>query len=181
MSVIDITMVVDALSVVRDNPVSSPSAHTMLKNAGKGYFFTLTYWNDVNAGVMYTDQDENQGGFCLEIKANMGDTIRWRMTSLSVGFGYQCFIQSFYITSGPPVMAPMQPKAEIVPCAIQAADGSVSVEQVHDYYWETTITGQGNAGYDVFFSIYDSTGGHIGIFTCDPRIDVPGLSRYSMS
>jgi hypothetical protein len=112
MSIIDMTIAVDAVGVIRDNPVSSTTTPVVLKNDGNGYVFDLTYWNDVNRGT-YTldqayndDQTTNEGGFTLDIKAAIGDTIRWRMVSLAMGFGYQCFIQSFNLTSGPGVIKP---------------------------------------------------------------------------
>jgi hypothetical protein len=48
MSIIDMTITVDAVGVIRDNPVSSTTIPVVLKNDGNGYVFDLTYLNDVN-------------------------------------------------------------------------------------------------------------------------------------
>ncbi|ARP85021.1 AidA/PixA family protein [Bordetella genomosp. 9] len=187
MSIIDITIVVDPVAIIRDHTISSNSSPITLKNYGRGYVFAMTYWNDVNFGTYsghpdnYGNNDNNEGGYALDIKAEIQDTIRWRMTSLTAGFEYQCFIQSFRYAFGATVISTMKPKIEAVPGPVQNADGSVVAKQVQDYYWETTVVAQGSAGYDVIFSIFDSTGHRVGIFTIDPYIEVPGKSRYALS
>jgi hypothetical protein len=186
MSTIDITIVADPVAIIRDNPVTSPSTPVALKNYGKGYVFGVTNWNDVNFGTYspyytYNDgQDNNEGGFALDIKAEIGDTIRWRMVSLTGGFEYQCFIQSFKFTSGVAVISSLGHKTETVSCAVQGADGTVTAQQIQDYYWETTVAAKGSAGYNILISIFDSQANHIGIFTSDPYIEVPGQSRYAL-
>jgi hypothetical protein len=187
MSIIDITIVADPVAVIRDNPVASTSTAVALKNAGKGYVFGVTPWNDVNSGTYvpyytYNDgQDNAEGGFALDIKAEIQDTIRWRMISLTAGFEYQCFIQSFHFTSGAAVISSLGPKTEAVSCAVQAADGTVTAKQIQDYYWETAVAAKGSAAYNLLFSIFDSNSNRVGIFTVDPYIEVPGKSRYSLA
>ena len=186
MSIIDITVVADPNAIVRDHTISSNATVIPLNNAGKGYVFSVTYWNDVNHGTYwgpgYNDgQDENEGGFGLDIKAEIKDTIHWRMASLTGGFEYQCFLQAIVPVGGTAVMASGGTKSEVVSCAVQDAQGNVIAKQINDYYWESTITAKGTEAYHVQFSIFDSNGSRVGIFSVDPYVQVPGVSMYSLS
>lgn len=185
MSIIDITFVTDPVAIIRDHPIASNSTPIALKNKGKGYVFGLTYWNDVNFGTYYPgyvdSQDNNEGGFALDINAAIKDTIRWRMVSLSSGFEYQCFIQSFTLSFGAGVMSSWGHKADAVSLPFRNEDGTVIAKQDKDCYWETTVDALGDAGYDIIFSIFDSNGMRVGIFSVDPYVQIPGTHRYALS
>lgn len=186
MSVIDITIVADPSAIIRDNPVASTSIAVPLKSYGRGYVFDVTYWNDVNCGtygngVYHDGQDNNEGGYAMDIKANVGDTIRWRMISMSLGFEYQCFIQSFLFSFGSNIMSAPTRKVEAVPFVSQDASGVITAKQINDYYWESTISATGQAGYNVNLSIFDSNSNRVGIFSVDPYFSSPGISSYALS
>lgn len=186
MSVIDITIVADPEAIIRDNPVASTSTVVPLKNFGRGYVFDVTYWNDVNCGTygngVYRDgQDNNEGGYAMDINANVGDTIRWRMTSLPLGFEYQCFIQSFAFSFGSNILSAPSRKVEVVPFVCQDENGVIKSNQINDYYLESTVSAKGQAGYNVILSIFDSNSNRVGIFSVDPYFSVPGASPYALS
>ena len=186
MSTIDITIVADPVAIVRDHTISSNTSVVPLKNAGKGYVFGLTYWNDVNCGTYwgpgYNDgQNEDEGGYALDIKAAIKDTIRWRMITLTGGFEYQCFLQAIVPNAGSTLVLSTGHKSEPVALPVQDAKGNVTSQQVNDYYWESTANANGTEGYNVNFSIFDSNGNRVGIFSVDPYVQIPGKSRYSLT
>lgn len=163
MSILDITIVVDPIAIIRDYPGSSNSTNISLTK--RGYFFGLTNWNDVNCGTYYggyaDGQDNGEGGYVLDVKAEVNDIIRWRITSLTGGFEYQCFIQSFVFLCGASVMSPVGHKNELVSYPFRDAKGIVTAKQVNDYYWETTVAAPGTAGYHIIFFMFDSNGGRV--------------------
>ena len=183
MAIINVTLIPDVDAILRDHTVNA-STTTALANYGKGYVFFVTEWNDVNFGGYYGvsayGQEANDGGYQLDIKAEIGDSIRWRATTLTLGFAYQCFIQ-FFNFSGTSTLTPLKHTTESISIPTLNSDGTISPKQSDDYYYETTIKSAGYSSYTVPFSLFGSDGGRVGIFTIDPHIEVPGQSRYSLA
>jgi hypothetical protein len=187
MAIIDATIVVDVEATIRDTPNMSSGGYPIPTTLGKGDVFVTTQWNDVNfglcaGGLISATQVMREGGYNLDIKAEINDRIRWRATSLAGGFGYQVYIQSFTAVAGN-ILLPTakQHLMDAVPLPAQDASGNVFSIPGHDFYWETTITAAGYSAYHVSFAIFDSMGGRVGGFTVDPVIDVPGKRRGSFA
>lgn len=187
MAIIDVTIVVDVEATIHDTPNMSSGGYPVPTTVGKGDLFVLTQWNDVNFGVcaggaVAATQDMREGGFDLDIMAEIGDQIRWRATSLSAGYEYQVYIQSFTPVSGN-ILLPTakQHQTDAVSLPVQDANGNVIAIPGHDPYWETVVTAKGYSAYHVEFTIFDCMGGRVGGFTVDPIIDVPGKRRGSFA
>lgn len=184
MNIIDITLVANHEAIIRDKAFSA-TGYPMLPNGGRGYIFGVTNWNDVNFGGYdgdyYADtQDENEGGFALDVKAEVGDILRWRTTTLAAGFECQYFIQSFILNSGTAILLPKGHTPETVTLPAQGANGDIASNQIVDFYWYTTVAAKGYSSYNMQFSLFNSDGGRVGGFTVDPYLDIPGKSRYSI-
>lgn len=187
MATIDVTIVVDVEATIRDTPNMSSGGFPVPTTVGRGDLFLVTQWNDVNFGICSgglttATQNMREGGFDLDIKAEIRDCIRWRATSLTAGYEYQVYIQSFTSIYGN-ILLPTakQHQADAVSLPVQDSNGNVFAISGHDRYWETVITAAGYSAYHVAFTIFNSMGGRVGGFTVDPIIDVPGQSRRSFA
>jgi hypothetical protein len=184
MSTIDITLIANHEAIIRDKAFSA-TGYPMLPNGGRGYILGITNWNDVNFGGYdggyYADtQDENEGGFALDVNAEVDDVLRWRTTTLTAGFGCQFFIQSFILNSGAAILAPKGHIPESVSLPVRGSDGNIAAKQILDFYWFTTVAAKGYSSYNVQFALFGSDGGRIGGFTVDPYLAIPGRKRYAI-
>ena len=173
--IINVLVMADPIAIIRDHPHLSPKSYIGLRNYGKGYIFAITDWD--NADRTSANQDEHEGGYCLTIDAEVGDIIRWRMTSLTLGYEYQCFLRRFIHTSGSHIVTAQQHKKD--PASFATLDhnsgqsaNNVIPESSLDWYWESTVQMKGKEGYDIQFHIVDGNGTDQGGVTIDPRITV---------
>jgi hypothetical protein len=136
MAIIDVLIVVDAPRVLQDhgtNKGASTGNYVPLKNDGKGYVYMVTTWMDA----------QGEGTSELDVFAKKGDLIRWRMTSMSGGSQYQCFITHFLINNGAQnISAPQAKYARVnVPVLDPKSPklNNVIPSQADDFYWESTV------------------------------------------
>jgi hypothetical protein len=177
--VINILAVVDAERVLRDHAPTT-SAPTPLKNDGQGYVFMLTEWADTdqyqgtNIFAKVAEQDQEEGGYSLNVKAEAGDTVRWRLISLTSPFQYQCYLYGLSPVGGWLHITEPQPKTSAVTCAAinpaaPTSDTLITV-QGHDFWWESQVTDNRRQAYNLLFAITDNASLQRGQFTCDPYI-----------
>jgi hypothetical protein len=186
MANINVLTVVDTEAVLQDYPTESnpnPSTHIQLRNAGKGYVFSLTEWKatDEEQGGDYLRkavirQDQEEGGYALNIKANLGDSIQWRMISLNSKMRCQAYLTHLVPAGGwhcikPPVHT-AHPVSSVEIVSSQTATEELVVVSTYDFSWDTTVEAAGSDAYNIMFAIVDSTGANRGQFTIDPYITV---------
>jgi nematocidal protein AidA len=182
MAIIDVVIVVDAPRILRDygtnNAAQTGMNYVPLGQQGEGryYLYMIATWFDV----------QNQAESELDVFANAGDKIRWRMTSLSLDRTYQCFIKEFVINRGANYITQPAPKHESV--TVPQIDTSVAAlnttkpKQIDDVYWETTVLQPGPVTYHTNFIVTgpgcDAGGGggnggngNCGGYTYDPYIN----------
>ncbi|WP_157664774.1 AidA/PixA family protein [Bordetella genomosp. 9] len=178
-NIINILAVVDAERVLQDH-VPNPSAVVPLKSSGQGYGFLMTEWantdqyQDANIFAKVAEQDQEEGGYALNVKAAAGDIVRWRMISLTSPFQYQCYLCGLDPVGGWLHITQPQPKSAAPVSAVVApapapATGLAKV-QTTDYWWESTVTDNLRQAYNVLFTITDSAGVQRGQFSWDPYI-----------
>ncbi|RDU98674.1 AidA/PixA family protein [Trinickia dinghuensis] len=181
MSIINVTMFVDIIGILRNYPVSG-STDTCIEGFEK-YIFFVTDWSDVNFGGPYgvrsAGKSADEGSCWIDIKAAAGDCIHFRAIGLSLGFEYQCFIHPFSFSDSR-IVSDAKPVASSRLVAVRDQAGKVVVKQIDDYHLEAQVTGPGHVSYRVSFSVFDSTGVRIAILTLDPNIEIPGTSRYAV-
>ena len=180
--IINILTIIDAERVLQDHP-HSLSQPVELKNNGKGYTYMLTEWADTDQyqGLYYfykvDEQDQEQGGYTLNVVADPGDILRWRLIALTSPLNYQCYLYNLYGLGGWLDITPPQPKSIPVTCAIidpsARTSNSIIPVKKNDFWWESTVTkphGHRQA-YNLIFSIADSDGIQIGQFSSDPYVN----------
>lgn len=183
MSTIDVAFVIDSSAVVRDKLYTA--AYADLPNYGQGYVFGVTKWDNVNFGTTaygaLDDRSTNEGGPFLDVGAENQDIIKLRAATLSVGFGYQCFIKSMALSYGAAIStSPPTHKADAISYLTQDATGAVVNTTGHDDYWEIALTSAAKAQYHLQFYIVDSDARIMGGFSSYLYISAPLKSRYAI-
>jgi hypothetical protein len=143
MAIIDVLMVVDADRVMHDhgsNTGASTGDYVPLKDGkgngikGSGYVFMLTEMKDAKNA---------EASVILNIAAKKDDIIRWRMTSMSMGNPYQCFIKEIVVDKD--IQNITEPTAKHEKIRIPVLDpnspglNQVILSNAGDSYWESTV------------------------------------------
>lgn len=182
---IPILVAVDAERILQDhqpngyNPVS-------LKNDGRGYAFLMSCWanvdryQDINMDRYLTGaqglQDQQEGGYGLNVKAEAGDIIQWRAVCLSSPFQYRCYIHSFTLVNNWTWKNIAPPKPQIKKATYAAVTPAsttprrVAPVTAEDYWWESVVVSTDRQPYNMQYAIIDSDGTHRGVFSHDPDI-----------
>lgn len=182
MAIIDVAILVDApriLQTIKPNNAAATGNYVQLPGDGQWYVYMFATWNDVR----------NLGLSELDVFANVGDTIRWRMATFSLNRTYQAFIKGFVFKDpkqdgiSTPVM-----KQETVQVPQMDATGAVVLKSVDDVYWESTVQKSSPVTYHANFILCgcDCSGGgggggggdtvcnnNCGGYTYDPFINMP--------
>ncbi|GLU35036.1 AidA/PixA family protein [Trinickia caryophylli] len=161
MAVRDVLIVVDAQRIVQSygrNDAGRTGEYVPLGQGGEGQGFVYMF-------ATYSDA-RGEGSSELDIGANAGDTIRWRMASISEGNNYSCFMTHFVFT-GPAnysefITEPQQKYETIKTLQIDKKApmlrGVVPIER-DDFYWEATMIKPGRLVYHTKFLVFCSDGG----------------------
>ncbi|KAF0249120.1 MAG: aidA [bacterium] len=158
---IDILIAVDAETILskfsnnlgsQDNPT-----HTLDQ-----YLRMIARHNNTLLGI---------GNSGIDIKAEIGNNVRWRAASLSINFDYDVLIYRF---SNPPLTQGQNLGYISVP---EALDGTIQepvlnpdnpsqpvFREVTNYYWQSTIKKTGIIGYNFHFMITGRNGKVYGYF-----------------
>lgn len=177
---INILTVIDAERVLRDHAPNG-SQVVPLKNYGQGYAFSLTEWSDTDkyqgGDIFYKvpKHDQEEGGYALNVMADVGDTIRWRLIAMASPFQYQCYLYQLTNPDAWYNITPPQPKSSLVTrAAINPGSGtpySLAAVQTQDFWWESQVTKARRQAYNLLFTIVDSAGVKRGQFSQDPYIN----------
>lgn len=179
--IIKIFVAIDAEKILQDHKPNG-SQPVQLKNDGKGYAFLLTNWADADQYKYTTTyayyganlQDQEEGGYALNVKADVNDVIEWRAVSLTSPLHYQCYLSSLEPSGSWSNISQPAPKSKSVTCARMIPTGvrsvSVNTVQKNDYWWESTVTSTNRQAYNLLYTIVDNNGSNRGIFTHDPYI-----------
>lgn len=150
MAVIDVLTVVDAgriLKVLGRNNFAQTGQYKQLPDEGRWWVYMFATWYDVK-GESYSE---------LDVFAQAGDTIRWRMTTTSAGTGYQAFIQDVPVTRGEQYITKPQMKYEIIKApqldTTVLPPGRPMIQKVEDSYWEVNVLRPGPVTYHLNFTL----------------------------
>ena len=178
--IIKILVVVDAERILRDHTPNG-SQPVPLKNAGKGYAYLLTEWSDTDQYQGTTtfksnwvnEQDQEEGGYSLNVRAKAGDIVQWRAASLTSPFQYRCYLKGLEYGSWVNITAPQsktKPLTYTIANPGAAISGGVTAVQTNDYWWESTVQSSNRQAYNLLYTIIDNNGSNRGIFSHDPYI-----------
>ncbi|WP_416427309.1 inclusion body family protein [Pseudomonas sp. App30] len=136
---------------------------------------TMIDWKHV---YMITNQDNvvsGQAGGELDLKAQVGDLIRWRETSLSLGFEKAVIFYKFE-TSDPKylLISPPTPRKATASIALpNPSNPSVpTCQKVDNFYWSSETLSEGRVTYHFHFMIVDRDCKPCGYFKWDPFISI---------
>lgn len=144
------------------NPSKNPAAPTLID------------WHYV---YMVTNQDNvisGQAGGELDLKAQVGDLIRWRETSLSLGFENQVVFYKFVGNVGNELISTPTPRvAEAsIPVPNTSKPEVPTCQKVANYYWSSECLKVGRVTYHFQFQIIDRNCQSQGCFSWDPFISI---------
>ncbi|MFD1971620.1 AidA/PixA family protein [Trinickia caryophylli] len=176
-------IVVDALNIVRNFPRN---------NGGRGQnpYVSLGEASSLNYLYMLAprvDVISDEGDAGIDIRAKAGDIIRWRMTTMSEGTGFSCFMTHFVFTSDPyNSLTPPEQKYRTV-TTLQIDKNAPMLKGVapitrDDFYWESTVKNAGRVVYHGEFLLFapsddcdgggtGGTGDPYGGFQWDPAVN----------
>lgn len=189
-NVVDCAAVFDPVKILQDHmaqstqspQVTSPSPDTghsvssnsdsnvdwiPLKYSGRSYLFLLAPSTNI---AQTTSQDAIEASNDLRIIMKVGDTLRFRTTSIALQRDNQCFVKQMDVASGELCITP--PTLQQRVSASTAIDPAVTdLTQVKptpllDNCWEFTAIQTGLASVNMKFQIYDSKATLRGSFAC---------------
>jgi len=135
---------------------------------------TLIDWHHV---YMVTNQDNvvsGQAGGELDLKAQVGDLIRWRETSLSQSFEQAVIFYKFIGNAGADLISPPSPRKATACVAVPNRENpSVpSCQKVDNHYWSSETLDCGRVTYHFHFLIVDRNCQIIGCCSGDQFISI---------
>jgi hypothetical protein len=166
MADLNVLIAFDAATIVERNPGASRNPDTP------------TYV-DERLVYMTTRQDHIIGtsGAELNLRAEPGDTIRWRETTLSLGSDYKALLYR-YVSSDNGHVLIRTPEIEVIdgvyPMPKEGSEGRPDfvTQNSQDHYWRTTVKRAGKVVYHFSFQILDRHRQLKGYFQWDPCITV---------
>ncbi|KVV45831.1 inclusion body protein [Burkholderia territorii] len=135
---------------------------------------TLIDWKHV---YMVTNQDNvvsGQAGGELDLKAQVGDLIRWRETSLSLGFEKQVIFYGFIANQGRELISTPTPRKATasVPIPNPSSPSTPTCQKLDNYYWSSETLSEGRVIYHFYFQIIDRNCQSLGCYQWDPFISI---------
>ncbi|MEM7537778.1 MAG: inclusion body family protein [Chloroflexota bacterium] len=161
--VIDILIVVDAETIIKDYGRNNEPAEAAQINSD--HVFMTVKEDQALSG---------QGGGDLEIKANVGDILRWRQTTISLGSGYSAMLCEFKQTAGKDLIINDGPRTNkvIVPLPNPNDVYHPNTQVITDYHWNGEVNDYGSEYYAFLFLITDRHGKTQGFYSWDPKVQV---------
>lgn len=162
--VTDVLVAFDTETILQKypNPSKNPNAPTLI---------------DFHHVYMITNQDNvinGQAGGELDLKAQVGDLIRWRETSLSLGFEKSVIFYKFIGNVGNELISTPTPrKAEASFAQPNTTNPSVpTCQKIANYYWSSETLSTGRVTYHFNFMVVDRNCNAMGYFSWDPFITI---------
>ncbi|WP_353189227.1 inclusion body family protein [Pandoraea pnomenusa] len=115
-----------------------------------------------------------QAGGELDVAATVGDVIRWRECSLSLGFEQSCIFYKFVGNQGNELISPPSPReAEvIIPVPNPPDPTKPKKQQCSNYFWSCETLKTGRVTYHFQFMVLDRGGNLCGCYQWDPFITI---------
>lgn len=162
--VTDVLVSIDTETILKNYPNISknPATPTMI---------------DVNHVYMVTNQNNvvsGQAGGELNLRAQVGDLIRWRETSLSQSFETAVIFYKFIGNVGNELISTPTPRKATACVAVpNPSNPSVpSCQKVDNHYWSSETLSTGSVTYHFNFLIVDRDCKIVGCCSWDPFITI---------
>jgi len=159
---VDVLVAVDAATMVASYPPGTPTAPTSID---KPLLFMI---------VRQANAVFGNAGKELKMTVAVGDTIRWRATSLSMNANEDVLLYKFFALRGETLLSPPQPLLATVSTPLPNPvdplhPGSQSVKS---YFWNTTVLQAGSVTYAFHLAVSDRHGAMLGYYYWDPFITI---------
>ncbi|MDQ0749976.1 hypothetical protein QF034_004207 [Streptomyces africanus] len=166
MAELNVLISFDAATIVERNPNASRNPDTPTQV-------------DPRLIYMTTRQDHIVGtsGAELNLRAEPGDSVKWRETTLSLGSDYKALLYR-YVSSDSQYQLIKPPEIEVVsgiyPLPKEGTEGrpEFDTQRYQDHYWRTTVKQPGKVVYHFYFQILDRHRQLKGYFQWDPFITI---------
>lgn len=159
---IDVLITIDAKEIIANlhgnsDPKSPVNAHAY-----------------VHMDVQQSDAESGQGTAELTVSATVGDTIRWRETTLSLNFEYTGILYEFHPWEGSELITKPAPLilTQQEPLPKPGDPLNPDKQTVKNYVWQSTAQESGKVTYTFNFMIIDKHFNKIGYYSWDPYIDI---------
>jgi len=162
MAEIDILIAIDAATIVAKTTTPSMDPNNPIQ-ADPNSIFMVTSAADVVSG---------NGGDELNVKAETGDTIRWREMSLSLDVDDRVMLYAFQDSGGGLIQAPQAIVITITDSVPGNPPLPPSTQTIQDFFWQTTVLKPGTDTYHFSFVITSRTGTVLGYYMWDPFITI---------
>lgn len=131
-------------------------------------------FNHVFMIVTQRNAISGQAGGELNIAATVGDVIRWREASLSLGFEQTCIFYKFVGNQGNDLISlPTPLQAEVtIPVPNPSDPTKPNKQPVVNYFWNSTMLKTGKVTYHFQFMVLDRSGSLCGCYQWDPFITI---------
>ncbi|WP_150790570.1 inclusion body family protein [Pandoraea iniqua] len=160
--VTDVLVAIDTKAVLDRYGRNSSMSNPPLIDA-KHVFMIVTHKNVVSG----------QAGGELDVAARIGDVIRWRENSLSLGFEESCIFYKFVSTQVKLISDPSPREAEVkIPVPNPDDPSKPKKQQVSNYFWSCETLKTGRVTYHFQFQILDRSGNLCGCYQWDPFISI---------
>ncbi|MFB7501527.1 inclusion body family protein [Streptomyces sp. NPDC056161] len=166
MADLNVLIAFDAATMVEQYPSASrnPDAPTLVDQR-------LIYMTTRHDHIIGTSGAE------LNLRAEPGDTIRWRETTLSLNTDYKALLYR-YVSSDTQHQLIRTPEIEVIdgvyPMPSEGTEGSPQfvTQTYQDHYWRTTVRRAGKVVYHFYFQVLDRHRQLKGYFQWDPFITI---------
>ncbi|CAL9343940.1 hypothetical protein SUDANB171_00325 [Streptomyces sp. enrichment culture] len=166
MTDLNVLIAFDAATIVERYPDASrnPDAPTQVDHS-------LIYMTTRHDHIIGTSGAE------LNLRAETGDSIRWRETTLSLSSDYKALLYR-YVSSDSGHQLIRTPEIEVIdgvfPMPQEGTEGTPGfvTQNYQDHYWRTTVRKPGQVVYRFFFQILDRHRQLKGYFQWDPYITI---------
>ncbi|EST18845.1 hypothetical protein M878_43815 [Streptomyces roseochromogenus subsp. oscitans DS 12.976] len=152
----------DAFTIVEryPNPSQDPARPTPVDPA----LIHLTTQQD---GVI------GQSAHRLCVRADPGDVIRWRETTLSLGFDYSVLLYKYVVRTDRKLISDLQPVIvdALLPLPVSETDHEFETQAVLGHYWAAHVQRSGSDRYKFFFQLLSGKN-RLGFFRWDPQITI---------
>jgi hypothetical protein len=174
---ITILSVIDCESII--NNTNTP-AGTVGNPTNLGSYSTsdaFVYMMTKQAYAMNAPSNEGDGSSELKVTANVGDTLRWTITSIDQGVNYNAILQSINLSTNNALQTPVNLEfgfSEYVGPQQPTNGGTTALSSVSysDYLFQSTVlnTSSPSVQYSITFYVADTNGNILGYYCWDPFI-----------
>ncbi|KWZ48220.1 inclusion body protein [Burkholderia savannae] len=161
--VTDVLVAVDPETILQNHPNAMNSANPLLSDPK--YIYMITNNDNAISG---------QAGGELNLKAEVGDLIRWREQNISLGFEKPVIFYKFVADQGSDLITTPTPRmAETsLPVPNTSDPTKPKCQTVRNYFWSSEVLKRGSVTYHFQFMILDRRCQICGCHQWDPSITI---------